>query len=69
MRSRATDRATGRAVVTGGAGGIELDRQQLAAVGGNTVLESAGASKAADRYTIDINGGASRIVVREADAS
>jgi DNA-binding MarR family transcriptional regulator len=55
--------------LSGGAGGIELDRQQLAAVGGNTVLESAGASKAADRYTIDINGGASRIVVREADAS
>ena len=52
--------------LSGGAGGIELDRQRLGAVGGNTVLESAGSSKASDRYTIDINGGASRIVVREA---
>jgi hypothetical protein len=55
--------------VSGGAGGVELDRQRLGAVGGSTVLESAGASKATDRYTIEITGGASRIVIREADGS
>jgi DNA-binding MarR family transcriptional regulator len=52
--------------VNGGAGGVEFDRQRLGGVGGNTVLESAGAGASSDRFVVELNGGASRILVREA---
>ena len=55
------DRPEGVAVqlrVDGGAGGIAFDRQRLGGVGGGTVLESTGADRAADRYVIELNGGA-----------
>ncbi len=54
--------------VDGGAGGIAFDRQRLGGVGGGTVLESTGADRAADRYVIELNGGAGRIVIRETGA-
>ena len=57
-----------RLKLNGGAAGIEFDRQRLGATGGNTVLESAGPSTG-DRYTIELNGGANRITVREAGSS
>jgi DNA-binding MarR family transcriptional regulator len=63
------DRPVGAAVrlrLTGGAGGVEFDRQRLGAVGGNTILESANAAGATSRYAIELTGGASHIVVREA---
>ena len=54
-----------RLTIGGGAGGVEFDRQRLGAAGGSTVLESADAAGAADRYAVEVTGGASRIVVRE----
>ena len=55
-------------LLSGGAAGIEFDRQKLGATGGHTTLESAGAAEAADRYVIELEGGASRITVTEIDA-
>jgi DNA-binding MarR family transcriptional regulator len=55
-------------MLSGGAAGIEFDRQKLGATGGHTTLESAGAANAADRYVIELDGGASRITVTEIDA-
>ena len=55
-------------VLSGGAAGIEFDRQKLGATGGHTTLESAGAASAPDRYVIELEGGASRITVTEIDA-
>ena len=54
-----------RLTVADGAGAIELDRQRLGGVGGVTVLESADATSAPDRFSIELTGGANRIVVRE----
>ena len=51
--------------VDGGAGGIAFDRQKLGGVGGGTVLETTRAETAADRYVIELAGGAGRITVRE----
>jgi DNA-binding MarR family transcriptional regulator len=55
-------------LLSGGAAGIEFDRQKLGATGGHTTLESAGATDAADRYVIELEGGASRITVIETDS-
>jgi DNA-binding MarR family transcriptional regulator len=55
-------------VLSGGAAGIEFDRQKLGATGGHTTLESAGAANVPDRYVIELEGGASRITVTELDA-
>lgn len=52
--------------VTGGASVVTFDAQTVAAVGGDTVLESASYSGSADRYEIDIAGGTSAITVSEA---
>jgi DNA-binding MarR family transcriptional regulator len=52
-----------RARLTGGVGRIEVDGQRLAAEGGNVTLESPGADKAADRYDVEIIGGAGRITI------
>ena len=56
-----------RLVLSGGAAGIEFDRRKLGATGGHTTLESAGAANAADRYVIELDGGANRITVVETD--
>jgi hypothetical protein len=50
----------------GGASSIELDRQRIGGAGGKTELASVGAETAADRYTVELSGGANRIVIREA---
>lgn len=52
-----------RLVVGGGASKLELDDQFLGAVGGPIRLETADYSVAADRYEIEIGGGASKISV------
>ena len=64
------ERPLGSAVrlkLNGGAGSVELDRQRLGATGGGTVLESSGAGSAADRFEVEINGGASKIAITEVD--
>jgi hypothetical protein len=53
-----------RLTLTGGAGRIDFDGQRLGGTG-DTVLETTGASRAEDRYSIDIEGGAGRITVAE----
>lgn len=58
-----------RLKVSGGTGGIEFDQQRLGGLGGHTILESAGAANATDRFNIDVTGGTSRIVVKEGDAA
>jgi DNA-binding MarR family transcriptional regulator len=50
----------------GGAGGIAFDRQRLGGTGGGTVLETSGAARATDRFSIELAGGAGRITVKEA---
>jgi DNA-binding MarR family transcriptional regulator len=52
--------------LSGGAAGVQFDRQKLGATGGHTVLETAGAAEAGDRFVIEITGGANRIAVVEA---
>jgi DNA-binding MarR family transcriptional regulator len=54
-----------RLKLSGGAARIDFDDQRLGGTGGHTVLESAGAADASDRYQIEITGGASRIIVTE----
>lgn len=64
------ERPTGSAVrlhLLGGATGIELDRQKLDAAGGDTVLESAGASTSRDLYQVEIIGGVNRVTIVEVD--
>ena len=48
----------------GGAGRIDFDQQRLNGAG-DTVLETTGASEAADLYQIDIVGGAGKITITE----
>jgi hypothetical protein len=52
----------------GGASSIELDRQRIGGVGGKTELSSVGAESAPDRFTVELTGGANRIVIRETAA-
>jgi DNA-binding MarR family transcriptional regulator len=49
--------------LSGGAGGVEFDRQKLGATGGHANLETSGAAEASDRYVVEVTGGANRIVV------
>lgn len=49
--------------VAGGSGRIDFDGQRLGGVGGETVLESAGASQAADRFVVELVGGVGRVSV------
>ena len=44
---------------------MEFDRLKLGPLGGHPNLESPGAGDAADRYTVDISGGVSRLTVAE----
>jgi DNA-binding MarR family transcriptional regulator len=52
-----------RVRVEGGVGTLSFDGQQVAAVGGTVRLESPGYAGAADRYEIEIAGGASEITI------
>jgi DNA-binding MarR family transcriptional regulator len=52
--------------VHGGANRLEFDDQRFGAVGGAIRLASIGWDQAADRYTIEARGGASRLVIDEA---
>jgi DNA-binding MarR family transcriptional regulator len=54
-----------RLTISGGAGGIEFDRQKLGTTSGHTTLESPGAGNAADRFEIDLSGGAAKLTVTE----
>jgi DNA-binding MarR family transcriptional regulator len=54
--------------ITGAAGRIEFDRQKLGGTAGPSLLETAGAGAASDRFVIEVNGAASRITVVEAGA-
>ena len=61
------ERPTGvpvRLSLRGGAGRVDFDQQRLNGTG-DTLLDSRGAEDAADRYLIDIAGGAGRITVTE----
>jgi len=49
--------------VAGGASRLTFDEQRLGAIGGETRLESAGAAQAADRYEIEIRGGARALTI------
>jgi DNA-binding MarR family transcriptional regulator len=53
-------------LLNGGSAGIEFDRQKLGATAGHSVLETAGAAEAADRFVIEVTGGAHRLTVVEA---
>jgi len=54
-----------RLKLSGGTRGVEFDRQKLGVTSGVGLLESAGAAEAADRFDIEVTGGANRIVVVE----
>ena len=49
--------------IRGGARKLTLHEQHLGAVGGGMLLDSPGASEAAERLDIDVHGGASTLVV------
>ena len=51
--------------ISGAAGRIEFDRQKIGGSAGPSVLETAGAAAASDRFVIEVNGAASRITVVE----
>jgi len=51
--------------LSGGAASVEFDHQKLGATGGPTVLETTGASSAADRFLIEMVGGSNRITVAQ----
>jgi hypothetical protein len=53
--------------LSGGAAGVEFDRQKIGATGGQTVLESSGAGQSRDRFVIELNGGSNRITVVEVE--
>jgi hypothetical protein len=52
-----------RIQIGGGASKLGLDRQYLGAIGGPIQLETPDYATAADRYELDIRGGASRVTV------
>ncbi|MCA9610470.1 MAG: hypothetical protein KC619_32965, partial [Myxococcales bacterium] len=54
-----------RALVRGGASSLAFDAQRLGAVGGTIHLESPGWEDAADRWSIELSGGASDLRVVE----
>lgn len=54
--------------IGGGASRLTFDEERYGAVGGETRLETSDAGSAADRYELEITGGASRLVVAELDA-
>lgn len=59
--------AAARLHVGGGASRLAFDEQHLGAVGGGIRLQSRDADRAADRYEIEVEGGASRLIVARVD--
>ena len=57
-----------RLSVVGGVSRLEFDGQSVGSRGGMTMVESTEAGKAADRYAVEILGGASRVEISERDA-
>jgi hypothetical protein len=53
--------------VAGGSSNLTFDDERFSAVCGETRLASTGAEDAADRYDIDVDGGASKLSVTEAE--
>ena len=51
--------------VAGGASELTFDEQHFGALGGSTQLTSPGAGDAADRYAIEISGGASEVRITD----
>jgi DNA-binding MarR family transcriptional regulator len=54
--------------LSGGAAGVEFDRQKLGATAGQTTLETTGAAQASDRFVIEVTGGSNRMTIVEAEA-
>ena len=54
-----------RLSVSGGTGGVDLDRQRLGGMAGHSILESAGVTGATDLFEIEITGGVGRVQVTE----
>jgi hypothetical protein len=54
-----------RIQVAGGASKLTFDEQRLGAIGGETRFARPGAEQAADRYDIEIGGGASALTIGE----
>jgi DNA-binding MarR family transcriptional regulator len=62
------ERPAGAAIrmkISGGAANVEFDGTKVGPIGGHPNLESTGASSAADRYSVEIDGGVSRLTVAE----
>ena len=53
--------------IAGGASELTFDDERFGAVGGETRLASTGAEDAAERYDIEVGGGASRLIVTASD--
>ena len=71
VSSMHVDRPHGAAVqlrVVGGVGKVELDGKRFGGQGVNSILESRGAAAAADRFTLEIVGGASKAEVAERES-
>jgi DNA-binding MarR family transcriptional regulator len=54
-----------QAIVRGGANSLELDDQSIGAFGSTARLATPGADQAADRWTIELTGGASHLAISE----
>ena len=57
-----------RLSIVGGVTRLEFDGQSIGSRGGLAIVESTDAGKAADRFTVEILGGASRVEISERDA-
>ncbi|HEV8696408.1 MAG TPA: MarR family transcriptional regulator [Candidatus Limnocylindrales bacterium] len=55
-----------RLKVSGGAGGVELDRQRLGGVAGHSELESVGAADAHDLFEVEVTGGVGKVQITDA---
>ena len=58
-----------RLTVVGGVGKVELDGKPLGPRGGQSVVETPGAATAADRFAVEIVGGANRATISERPGS
>jgi hypothetical protein len=55
-----------RVRVAGGATNLTFDDERFGSLGGETRLASTGADDAAERYDVEVDGGASKLSVTEA---
>ena len=55
-----------RFAISGGVGEIRFERQRMAQVQGKLRLETANAGRAADRFEVEVSGGARSVIVRTA---